>query len=66
MGEGLLTGLGMTLRRLHHQSPPSKVVTTHKAGNLEFTTLSAGSSTGWSLAFPDVRVGLTLPQAALV
>ena len=62
IGEGSLTGAGVTQRQLHHQSPPPGLVTAHKAGTLEQAAQLAGSSSSWRVSFPGASGALNLFQ----
>lgn len=67
-----LTGAGeeVTYRRRNDSKtaasprPTTAWVTAHKAGNLEPTTQSAGSPTGWRMSCPDVSVDESVLWAA--
>jgi len=67
-----LTGAGeeITYRRRNGSKtaasprPTTAWVTAHKAGNLEPTTQSAGSPTGWRMSCPDVSVDESVFWAA--
>jgi hypothetical protein len=61
MGEGILTGIEMTQRQLHFQSPPS---ISDSSQSWEPGAHCTGRSAGWSLAFPGASVALNLFEEA--